>query len=157
MPFTWRGSTYNYNKYGSQNSWILHERTSFKSKTSKVEYIIVSIWYCDHLPFKQPSGKAQCPLTTILFGTKEGDPILDQQKSIVLKPINFQLKNLGMSSCEDASYFMEVQEALKDNPFVKNIRERSYINEINDDFDSRMDCYTLRDFCIYLQGLYDSR
>jgi hypothetical protein len=62
-----------------------------------------------------------------------------------------------MSSCEDASYFMEVQEALKDNPFVKNIRERSYINEINDDFDSRMDCYTLRDFCIYLQGLYDSR
>jgi hypothetical protein len=43
---------------------------------------------------------------------KEGDPILDQQKSIVLKPANFQLKALAMSSDEDSSYLSEVQEAI---------------------------------------------
>jgi hypothetical protein len=43
---------------------------------------------------------------------KEGDPILDQQKSIVLKPANFQLKALAMSFSEDASYLEEVQETL---------------------------------------------
>jgi hypothetical protein len=66
---------------------------------------------------------------------KEGDPILDQQKSIVLKPANFQLKALAMSSCEDASYFMEVQETLKDDPFVEKIRERLRINEVNNEFE----------------------
>jgi hypothetical protein len=49
---------------------------------------------------------------------KEGDPILDQQKFIVLKPTNFQFKGLTMSFCEDASYLKEVQEALQDDPFV---------------------------------------
>jgi hypothetical protein len=43
---------------------------------------------------------------------KEGDSILDQQKSIVLKPINFQLNALAMSSGEHASYLKEVQMAL---------------------------------------------
>jgi hypothetical protein len=52
---------------------------------------------------------------------KEGNPILDQQKSIVMKPTKFELKTLAMSSCEDASYLKEVQEALKDNPFIENI------------------------------------
>jgi hypothetical protein len=44
---------------------------------------------------------------------KERDPILNQQKYIVLNLANFQFKALAMSSCEDASYFIEVQEALK--------------------------------------------
>jgi hypothetical protein len=48
------------------------------------------------------------------LASKEGDLILDQQKSIILKPTNFQLKALVMSSYEDASYFTEVQKALKD-------------------------------------------
>jgi hypothetical protein len=52
-----------------------------------------------------------------------------------LKPTNFQLKVLAMSSYEDASYFMEVQEALKGDPFVEKIRERLYINEINNEFE----------------------
>jgi hypothetical protein len=53
----------------------------------------------------------------------EGELILDQQKSIVLKPIKFQLKALAMSSSEDASYLKEVQETLQDDPFVENIRK----------------------------------
>jgi hypothetical protein len=56
---------------------------------------------------------------------------LDQQKSIVLKPTNFQLKTLAMSSCEDASNFMEVLEALKDDLFIEKIRESLCINEVN--------------------------
>jgi hypothetical protein len=48
----------------------------------------------------------------LIWHKKEGDPILDQQKSIVLKPANFQLQALAMSSCEDTSYSKEVQEAL---------------------------------------------
>jgi hypothetical protein len=55
---------------------------------------------------------------------KEGDSILDQQKSIVLKPANFQLKALAMSSGEDASYLKEVLGALQDDRFVENIRKR---------------------------------
>jgi hypothetical protein len=66
---------------------------------------------------------------------KEGDPILDQQKSIVLKPANFQLKDLTMSSGEDASYLNEGQEALQDDPFVENIRKRLRTNEVNDEFE----------------------
>jgi hypothetical protein len=40
-----------------------------------------------------------------------------------------------MSSCKNASYFTEVQEALKDDPFVEKIKERLYINEVNDKFE----------------------
>ena len=65
---------------------------------------------------------------------KEGDPILNQQKAFVLKPANFQLKALAMSSCEDASYLYKVQEALKNDPFIENIKERLHINEVNDEF-----------------------
>ena len=74
VPFTWRGSlgsTYNYSVYGSQKSWIFHEHTNFELKTSKVEYIIVSIWFCDHLLSMQPSRKTWCSLAAILFGTKK--------------------------------------------------------------------------------------
>jgi orotate phosphoribosyltransferase len=77
---------------------------------------------------------------------KEGDPILDQQKSIVLKSANFQLKALAMSSGKDASYFMEVQEVLKDNPFVEKIRERICVNEVNDEFE-------FNDGLFYFKGL----
>jgi hypothetical protein len=58
---------------------------------------------------------------------------LDQLKSIILKPPNFQLKALAMSSCDDALYLKEVQEAFQDHPFVANIRERLRINDINDE------------------------
>jgi hypothetical protein len=54
---------------------------------------------------------------------QKGDPILDQQKSIVMKFSNFQLKALAMSSGKDASYLKEVQEALQDDPFVENIKK----------------------------------
>jgi hypothetical protein len=40
-----------------------------------------------------------------------------------------------MSSCEDASYFTEVQEALKSDLFVEKIREHLHINEVNDKFE----------------------
>jgi hypothetical protein len=77
---------------------------------------------------------------------KEEDPILDQQKSIVLKPANFQLKSLAMSSCEDASYFMEVQAALKNDPLVEKIKEFLRINEVNDEFE-------FKDGLLYFKGL----
>jgi hypothetical protein len=60
---------------------------------------------------------------------------LDQQKSIVLKPANFQLKALAMSYGKDASYLKEVQEALQDDPFVENIRKWLHTNKINDEFE----------------------
>jgi hypothetical protein len=66
---------------------------------------------------------------------KEGDPILDQQKSIFLKLANFQLKDLAMSSGKDASYLREVQEAILDDPFVENIKKRLRINELNEEFE----------------------
>jgi hypothetical protein len=82
----------------------------------------------------------------ILFGTKEGDPILDQQKSIILKPANFKLKALTNFSCEDASYIIEVQKVLKNNPFVEKIRERICINDVNDEFE-------FKDGLFYFKGL----
>jgi hypothetical protein len=76
---------------------------------------------------------------------KEGDPILDQQKSIVLKSANFQLKALAMSSGKNASYLKEVQEALQDDPFVENIKKQLRANEINDEFE-------FKDGLLYLKG-----
>jgi hypothetical protein len=38
-----------------------------------------------------------------------------------------------MSSYNDASYFMDVQEALKGDLFVEKIRERLRINEVTDE------------------------
>ena len=40
-----------------------------------------------------------------------------------------------MSSCEDISYLEEVQEVLKDNPFVTYIKGHLYINEVNDEIE----------------------
>jgi hypothetical protein len=77
---------------------------------------------------------------------KEGDPILDQQKFIVLEPVNFQLKALAMSFYKDASYFMEVQETLKGDPFIVNIMERLRINKVNDEFE-------FKDGLLYFKGL----
>jgi hypothetical protein len=74
------------------------------------------------------------------------EQILDQQKSIVLKPAKFQLKALVMSSCEDASCFTKVQEALKDDPFIEQIKERLRINDINDE-------YEFNDGLLYFKGL----
>jgi hypothetical protein len=82
----------------------------------------------------------------ILLAPKEGDSILDQQKSIVLKPANFQLKALVMSSGKDASYLKEVQEALQDDPFVENIRKSLRANEVNDEFE-------FNDGLLYFKGL----
>jgi hypothetical protein len=78
---------------------------------------------------------------------KEGDPILDQQKSIVLKPANFQLKALTMSSDEDASYLKEVQEALQDDPFIETIKKRLHTNEVNNEFE-------FKDGLLYFKGLF---
>jgi hypothetical protein len=77
---------------------------------------------------------------------KEGDPILDQQKSIVLIPTNFQLKALEMSSGEDASYLKEVPRALHDDLFVENIRKRLHTNDVNDEFE-------FKDGLLYFKGL----
>ena len=123
-PFTWESSTYNYCIYGSQTFSIFHECTSFKSKTSKMEYIIVSIWFCDHLPSRPPQGNPDVLSWQSYFAPKKEIPFLNQQRSTVLKPTNFQLKALAMSFCEDASYLKEVQEALQDNSFVNNIKKR---------------------------------
>jgi hypothetical protein len=54
-------------------------------------------------------GKLDALLRRSYLAPKEGDPILNQQKAIVLKPTNFQLKTLAMSSSEDASYLKKVQ------------------------------------------------
>jgi hypothetical protein len=77
---------------------------------------------------------------------KDWDPIFDQQKSIVLKQANFQLNALTMSSGEDASYLKEVQDTLKANPFVENIKKRLYINNVNDEFE-------FKDGLFYFKGL----
>jgi hypothetical protein len=102
-------------------------------------------------------GKSNAFSRRSYLKSKDGDPILDQQNSVVLKPANFQLKALAMSFCKDASYFTEVQESLKDDPFVEQIREIyvSMISVMN--LNSRMDCFISRDFCMSLQGLHDSR
>jgi hypothetical protein len=52
-----------------------------------------------------------------------------------------------MSSCKNASYFTEVQEALKDDPFVEKIKERLYINEVNDKFE-------FKDGLLYFKRLF---
>jgi hypothetical protein len=77
---------------------------------------------------------------------KEVDPILDQQNSIILKPTNFQLKALAMSFGEDASYIKEVQEALQDDLFIENIKNRLRANEVNDEFE-------FKDGLLYFNGL----
>jgi hypothetical protein len=77
---------------------------------------------------------------------KERDPILDQQKSIVLNPTNFQLKALAMSSGENASYLKEIQDLLQDDSFVENIRKRLCANEVNDEFE-------FKDGLFYFKGL----
>ena len=69
-------------------------------------------------------GKPDAHLHRSYLAPKQRDLILDQQKFIVLRPSNFQLKNLTMSSYETISYFTEVQEALKNDPFVEQIRKR---------------------------------
>jgi 16S rRNA G1207 methylase RsmC len=47
--------------------------------------------------------KSNALLQLSYLAPKEGNIILNQQKSIGLKPTNFQLKDLAMFSCEDAS------------------------------------------------------
>jgi hypothetical protein len=84
---------------------------------------------------------------------KERDPILDQQKFILLKPANFQLKALAMTSCEDASYFREVQETLKDDPFVEKIRERLCINKINNEFEFKNGLFYFKEILYIPLGL----
>jgi hypothetical protein len=91
-------------------------------------------------------GKLDALSQRSYLAPKEGDPILDQQKSIVLKPTNFQLKALAMSSSEDASYLKEVQEALQDDPFVENIKKRLRANAVNDEFE-------FKDGLLYFKGL----
>ena len=71
---------------------------------------------------------------------------MDQQKYIVLKPTNFQLKALAMSYGEDASYLKEVQEALQNDPFVENTRKRLCVNEVNNEF-------KFMDGLLYFKGL----
>jgi hypothetical protein len=71
---------------------------------------------------------------------------LDQQKCIVFKPTNFQLKALAMSYGKDASYLKEVQEALQNDPFVENIRKRLRANEVNNEF-------KFMDGLLYFKGL----
>jgi hypothetical protein len=51
-----------------------------------------------------------------------------------------------MSSGEDASYLKEVQDTLKANPFVENIKKRLYINNVNDEFE-------FKDGLFYFKGL----
>jgi hypothetical protein len=83
---------------------------------------------------------------------KEGDPILDQQKSIVLKPANFQLKALAMSSSEDELYLKEVQGALQDDSFVENIRKRLHANEVNDEFEFKNELFYFKELLYILPG-----
>ena len=54
-------------------------------------------------------GKPDALLRWSYLAPKEGHPILDQWKSSILKPANFQLKTLEMSSDEDASYLKKGQ------------------------------------------------
>jgi hypothetical protein len=79
-------------------------------------------------------GKPDALLRRSYLEPKMGDSILDQQKSIVLKPANFQLKPLATSSGEDTSYLKKIQEALQGNPFVENIRKYLRLNEVNEEF-----------------------
>jgi hypothetical protein len=51
-----------------------------------------------------------------------------------------------MSSGEDASYLKEVQEALQEDPFVKNIRKRLRANKVNNEF-------KFNDGLVYFKGL----
>ena len=76
----------------------------------------------------------------------EEDPILDQEKSIVMKQANFQFKLVTMSSCKNASYLKEVQEALQDNLFVENTKKCLHINDVNDDFE-------FNDGLLYFKGI----
>ena len=55
---------------------------------------------------------------------KVGDEILDQQKSVLLKPTNLQLKALTVLTPEDLLHLKEIRDASKDNPFVTSIFRR---------------------------------
>ena len=123
---------------------VLNQRQA-KWSMSFSQFDIMITYYPSNL-----QGKPDALSHWSYLAPKEGDLILDQQKSIVLKPANFQLKALAMSSYDDASYFMEVQEALKDNPFVAKswnfyISMKSMMN-----LNSKMDCFIFKNFCIHL-------
>jgi hypothetical protein len=85
-------------------------------------------------PYKL-QGKPNTLSRRSYLAPKERDLILIQQKSIVLKPTNFQFKALAISSCDDVLYLKEVQEALQGNLFVENIKKHLRFNEVNDRFE----------------------
>ena len=63
-----------------------------------------------------------------------------------MKQANFQFKLITMSSCKNASYLKEVQEALQDNLFVENTKKCLHINDVNDDFE-------FNDGLLYFKGI----
>ena len=69
-------------------------------------------------------GKPDALSRRAYLAPKAGDEILDQQKSVLLKPTNLQLKTLTISTTEDLSYLEEIRNASKDDPFVTNIARR---------------------------------
>jgi hypothetical protein len=77
------------------------------------------------------SREAQCSFTTILFDTKGRIPNFRHTEVYNFETNKLSLKALATSICEDALYKREVQEGLKDNPFVENIKKRYCTNEIN--------------------------
>ena len=77
---------------------------------------------------------------------------MDQQKSTILKLANFQLNALAMSFCEDTSCLKEVQEAIKDDTFVENIREHLHTNEVNDGFEFKNGLLYFKELLYILLG-----
>jgi hypothetical protein len=63
------------------------------------------------------------------------------------------LKALAMSSCEEASYLKEVQEALIDDIFIDNIRECLRINEVNDEFEFKDGLLNFKGLLYILPGI----
>jgi hypothetical protein len=78
---------------------------------------------------------------------KPGDDVLDQQKSILLKPKNLQLKALVDTR---ASHLDEIRTALKNDPFTINIQKRfkNYEEFLDNDED-----FHFQDDLLYYKGL----
>ena len=60
---------------------------------------------------------------------------MEQQKSVILKPTNLQVKALEMSSYEHTTYLKEIWEALKDNSFIETIKTRSSNDVVYEEFE----------------------
>ena len=140
VPFTWRGSTYKDHKNLEYftSAWVLNWRqVRWSMSLSRFDFVIT--YWLGTLRRKLDALSRRSYLVL-----KEGDPILDHQKSIVLKPINFHLKSLAKSSSEDASFLKEVKRHYRMIHLLKTLGNGYVPMKSMMNLNSRMDSFISR-------------